>query len=217
MKVTIYPFPASCSRVTMTALEEIGLEYDDRCVNIRKAEQKSPEYLALNPKGKVPSMVVDGTLMTENAAMLAFLDQQFPEAQLLPHTGDPVRDNQGLIDLVWCSGTIHPNVRQVRMPIKLTTGDPAGVREDGLAKFAIECERIAAQIGSDWWYGEVWSIIDTYLYWAYSTAEKCGFPLADYPRLVTHAQRVRARPSFQRVLVREAAMVEKYAIPDVDL
>ena len=217
MQITIYPFPASCSRVTMTALEEIGLDYDERCVNIRKAEQKSPDYLALNPKGKVPSMRVDGTLMTENAAMLAFLDRQFPSARLLPRCGDPVKDNQGLIDLVWCSSTIHPNVRQVRMPVKLTTGDPAGVKEDGMAKFAAECAVMAKRIGSNWWYRDEWSIIDTYLYWAYSTAEKGGFPLANYPELVDHALRVRACPSFQRVLSREAAMVEKYAITDVEL
>lgn len=217
MKIVIHQFPASCSRVTMTALEEIGLDYEERCVNIRIAQQKSADYLAMNPKGKVPTVIVDGTVMTENAAILAFLDARFPQAKLLPRTGDPVIDNRGLIDLIWVASTIHPIVRQVRMPIKLTTGDPSGVKADGMAKMADECDRLAARIGDRWWYGNDWSILDTYLYWAYSTAELGGFSLADYPVLVAHAERVRARPSFQRVLARETAMVEREAIPDVKL
>lgn len=217
MQITLYPFPASCSRVTMVALEEIGVDYATHCVNIRKAEQTSPAYLAINPKGKVPAMAVDGILMTENAAMLWFLHQQFPQAALLPQTDDAVRDHRGLIDLVWVSSTLHPNVRQIRMPVKLTKGDPEAVRADGMAKFAVECDRMEARIGSGWWYGDSWSILDSYLYWAYSTAEKGGFDLAPWPLLQDHAARVRARPAFQRVLAKEQAMVAAHAIEGVEL
>lgn len=217
MDIVLYQFPASCSRVTMTALEEIGIPFEDRCVNIRESEQKSASYVAINPKAKLPAMVVDGTVMTENAAMLAFLDSRFPEARLLPRTGDAVTDHRGLIDLVWVASTLHPIVRQVRMPVKLTQGDPSGVKADGLAKFAEECGKLSTRIGDGWWYGDEWSIVDTYLYWAYSTAQAGGFPLSDYPRLVEHARRVRERPSFQRALAREKAAVERFAIADVRL
>lgn len=217
MDIVIYQYPAACSRVTMTALEEIGLNYEDRCVNISSAQQKSAEYLAMNPKGKVPTVIVDGTVMTENAAILAFLDAQYPQACLLPRSGDAVFDNRGLIDLVWVSSTVHPIVRQVRMPVKWTTGDPSGVKADGMAKFADECAKLSARIGDGWWYGNDWSILDTYVYWAYSTAEKGGFVLSDYPVLTAHGERVRARPSFQRVFAREAAMVEREALLNVVL
>ena len=217
MTIVLYPYPGACSRVTMDALETIGLDYEDRCVNIQKAAQKSADYIALNPKGKVPTMVFEGTTMTENAAMIHFLDQRYPEARLLPKTGDPVVDNRGLIDLVWCSSTIHPIVRQCRMPMKWTKGDPAGVHADGLEKMAQEAAGMAERIGDRWWYGADWSIVDTYVYWAYSTAEKGGFPAANYPSLGAHAARVRARPSFQRVLTREAAMVEQCGITDTIL
>jgi glutathione S-transferase len=80
MQITLYPFPASCSRMTMRALEEIGVDYAIHCANIRKAEQTSPAYLAIDPKGKVPAMAVASIVMTENAAMLWFLHQQFPQA-----------------------------------------------------------------------------------------------------------------------------------------
>ena len=218
MNVVIHQYPGACSRVTMTALEEAGLSFEDHCVNMQTSQQKSPEYLAMNPKGKVPTVIVDDTVMTENAAIIAFLDAQYPQARLLPKTGDPVTDNRGLIDLVWCSSTIHPIVRQVRMPMKWTTSDDtAGIRADGIAKMADECARLSARIGDGWWYGDTWSIVDTYLYWAYSTAEKGGFPLGDFPVLLGHTERVRARPSFQRALAREQAAVERHAIPNMQL
>ena len=217
MSIILFPYPGACSRVTMDALETIGLAYEDRCVDISKGAQKAPDYLALNPKGKVPAMVFEGTTLTENAAMLHFLDQRFPQAGLLPRIGDPLADLRGLIDLVWCSSTIHPIVRQCRMPMKWTKGDPAGVHEDGLEKMAAEAEAMAARIGDGWWYGDAWSIIDTYLYWAYSTAEKGGFAVKNHPVLAGHAERVRARPAFQRVLAREATMVERHAIAGVVL
>jgi glutathione S-transferase len=217
MAITLYHFPAACSRVTMNALEEIGLSYDDVGVNMRTLGQKAPEYLAVNPKGKVPAIGFDGHIMTENAAILWFLHNQHPDAALLPAQGDVLKAHQGLSDLVWCSGTIHPIVRQIRMPAKWTSGDPGGVRADGIEKMTQECVKISARIGQKWWYGPSWSIIDTYLYWAFSTAEKGGFPLDQFPVLVAHAERVRTRPSFVRVVAREQAALDAMGIADIVL
>lgn len=217
MSIILYHFPALCSRVTMNALEEIGLDYEDRTVNTRAGEQNSPDYLAINPRAKIPALVVDGRTLTENAAILHFLHRQHPDARLLPRRDGPVEDLQGLIDLIWCSSTLHPLVRQVRRPDKLTSGDPAAVRADGIAKFGKECARIADRIGSAWWYGETWSIIDTYLYWAYSTAKLGEFPLDEFPLLLSHAERVRARPSFQRAKAREQAALDRLGVTDIEL
>ena len=217
MDVVIHQFPGACSRVTMTALEEVGLAFEDRCVDLRSGQQKSPEYLALNPKGKAPTVIIDGVVLTENAAIVAFLDAQFPEKRLLPKTGDPLVDIRGLIDLVWCSSTIHPIVRQIRNPQRWSTGATEGIKDDGMAKMADECAKMSQRIGNGWWYGAEWSILDTYVYWAYSTAEIGGFPLDRYPVLVAHGERVRARPSFQRALAREAAAVERHALADIRL
>jgi glutathione S-transferase len=206
---TIFMYPGACSRVTMTALEEIGADYEARTVDLGADVQHGADYLAINRKGKVPMLVMDGKSLTENAAILAFLDRSHPEAALLPRSDDPIEQARGLSDLIWCSSTLHPEVRQVRAPFKWTVGDPEDVRADGLKKFAKDCVYISERVGTDgWWYGQTWSIVDTYIYWAYSTAEKGGFPVKDYPNLTAHAERVRARPSFQRALARELAAVE---------
>lgn len=213
MHITLHHFPGACSRVTMNALEEIGVVYDDVGVNMRAHGQKSPEYLAVNPKGKVPAIVFDGRVMTENAAILWHLHRQYPDAGLLPHSSDPLTEHQALADLVWCSGTIHPIVRQIRMPIRYTSGDAEGVKADGIEKFSEECARMSERIGTGWWYGIDWSIIDTYLYWAYSTAHSGGFALDRFPALLDHAERVRTRPAFERVMAREQAALERMGIP----
>lgn len=221
MKLSIYMYPTACSRVTMTALEEIGLDYEICPINLHSGAQKSADYLSVNRKGKVPALLVDGKLMTENAAILHFLDRLHPEAALLPHSDDPVEDNRGLADMIWCASALHPMVRQIRNPARFTQGETDGIKADGKEKFAVECAYMATRFADGaWWYGERWSIVDTYLYWTYSTAGKGNdFPVANYPNLVTHASRVRARPSFQRALAKELQVVasEKIDMNPADL
>ncbi len=208
-ELIVYMSPGTCSCVTMAALEEIGVPYEDRLISTRAGAQNSAEYLAVNRKGKVPALSVDGRILTENPAILAYLDEQYSEAGLLPRGDDPLVRAQGLSDMAWCSSTLHIGVRQIRNPLRLATRDPDGVHEDGLKKLAKECEYIAGRVGDGWWYGPTWSIVDTYVYWAYSTAAVGGFPVDDYPVLTGHAERVMARPGFQRMLARERAATER--------
>ncbi len=216
--IILFHFPSSCSRVTMNALEEIGADFEARTINLREGLQISDEYLAINPKGKVPALSFDGTIITENPAIIAFLHSQYPDAGLLPEGDSPAGTAQGLSDLIWCASTLHPTVRQIRAPTKLTQGDPAGVREDGGIKFAKECKRINERLAAtEWWYGDGWSILDVYISWACNMAAKGNaFPLDEYPAIRAHAERVRGRPSFQRALQREEAAVLQHdiAMPD---
>ena len=209
--LTLFMFPGACSRVTMSALEEVGLVYDDRLINTRTGEQNSPAYLAVNAKGKVPTLRVGERIMTENAAILWFLHSQHADARLLPSGTDEVTGNQGLIDLVWCSSTLHPMVRQIRNPARMTKGETAGVRDDGIDKFARECRLFTERVsGGRWWYGADWSVVDVYILWLCGAAEKGGFPLHDYPDLIDHAARVRNRPCVARAFDREAAAAARH-------
>lgn len=208
MEITLYQFPAACSRVTMNALEEVGCDYSDVLVNMKAMAQTKPDYLAINPKGKVPTLVIDDEILTENAAIIWTLHCLRPEGGLFPPTQGPLEDHQYRADLAWCSGTMHPTVRQIRMPMKWTTGETDGVRAHGIETFLGDCERISQRLAGGWWYGTSWSIIDTYVYWGYSTAAKGGFPLDRFPALADHAARVRARPSFRRVIAREQALLD---------
>jgi glutathione S-transferase len=190
----------------MCALEETGLDYEDHAVNVFKGEQKSPEYLKIHPGGKVPALAVDGRVLIENASILMFLDGLAPDANLLPKTADPVEQARCRSDLVWCSATVHPIMRQVRMPVRFTDGDPSGVQEKGHEYLHEVLRQVDERVANgSWWYGENWSIVDVYLFWLTTTAASAGFPLDDYSNVRDLLQRVQERPSFQRMLVREEA------------
>jgi glutathione S-transferase len=207
MTITLYHTPGACSRVTMNALEEIGLDYDDQAIDLAQNQQKSPEYLAVNPKGCVPALRVGDRLLTENAAILYFLHTTHPEAALLP-PDSAIGLNEGLEDLVWCGSTLHPIMRQVRAPQRYTAVNLDGVRATGTALMTPILGAIAARLDAGrWWYGASWSIVDVYLYWLYSTVAGAGLDLSPWPALAEHGGRVRARPSFQRAPAREQAAV----------
>ncbi|MBN4075894.1 MAG: glutathione S-transferase [SAR86 cluster bacterium] len=212
-ELTLFYSPGACARVTLNALEELGLEFEAEVVNLGKGGQRTPDYLAINPKGKVPALKIGGQVLTENAAILYFLHTQHPESGLLPLRDDPVEYAQGLSDLVWCGGTLHPLIRQIMRPDHYTVGDTSGVNESGHIGFTKVIGQLEQHFSSNhWWYGDTWSIVDVYLYWVYSTAQAGGFSLDDYPAVNAHTKRVRARPSFQRALARELAAVESEGI-----
>ena len=109
-ELTLYFAPDSCSRVPLIALEEIGCPYDLHVVAFARGEHRSPGFLALNPKGKVPTLVVDGRPLSENVAILGWLATRFPEAALLPPSDDPWDRAQVTADLAFCASGLHPMV-----------------------------------------------------------------------------------------------------------
>ncbi|MEM8842736.1 MAG: glutathione S-transferase family protein [Pseudomonadota bacterium] len=213
-ELKLYFFPRACSGVTMTALEMAGLDYGSEVVNIMKGEQKSPEYLRIHRSGKVPALVVDGVPVTENASILTMLDAMAPDAGILPKTDNPLEKAQQRSDLVWCSSTIHPMVRQIRMPMRFTTEAPfEGIKADGIAKFADVLSEIEERVADGkWFYGDQFSIVDVYLRWLALTAASAGFPLSDFPNTAAYVQRVSQQPAAQRAIAKEAAAVEEAGI-----
>ncbi|MCK5746787.1 MULTISPECIES: glutathione S-transferase family protein [Hyphomicrobiales] len=210
-EITIFAYPGACSRVTISALEEIGTEFDVRWIDISNKKQYDSDYLSLNRKAKVPTLIVDGTPLTENAAILNYLHLAYPDAQILPASSSVFESARYVSDLAWCSGMLHPMVRQIRNPQKWTHGaELEGIRNDGIEKLSKECSFINDRLSkSEWWYGADWSILDVYIYWVYSTAAKGEFSLSEFPALAEHAKKVRARPSFERTLAREIAAIER--------
>lgn len=90
-KVTLYYAPQSRSTAALTLLEELGVPYDLKVLNLRTGEQRQPAYLAINPMGKVPAIVHQGQVITEQVAIYIYLSDLFPEAKLAVPVGDPLR------------------------------------------------------------------------------------------------------------------------------
>ena len=89
--VTLFHSPQSRSAGALILLEELGADYELHVLNLKKGEQRRADYLAINPMGKVPAIVHDGALVTEQGAVYAYLADLYPEAGLTPAIGDPLR------------------------------------------------------------------------------------------------------------------------------
>ncbi|MFK7828717.1 MAG: glutathione S-transferase family protein [Congregibacter sp.] len=203
--IALYAAPGTCARVTCIALEEIGLPFDYCPVVFMKGEHKSPEYKRLNPKGKVPCLVIDGEALTENVAILSHLNQRFPEARLLPATTSDLENARQLADLCFCASTLHPIVTRIRMPHFFASPDAArSVFDAGCAAMREFFQLIEDHLASQaWWYGNSWSVMDAYLYWVFWRVDGAGFPTQDYPYFCVHAKRMEQRAAVQRAIARE--------------
>lgn len=213
-RLTLYHCPGACSRVSLNAFEEAGLVYEDHAINVFSGEQHSDTYRHINPHGKVPALMVDDQLITENAAILMYAHTSGSGDGLFPASETAVERSRHYSDLIWCSSTLHPAVRQVRMPMRFTTGDVSGVIDRGKEYLGPWLSELEQHFGNQpYWYGESWSIIDVYLYWCYTTAAGSGvFNLEHYPAVQAHSEKVRARPSYGRALKRELDAMDRFGI-----
>ena len=107
MDLTLCYAPMACSLVAYVNLTEAGAPFAVRTVNTGAREQKSAEYLAVNPKGKVPVLLVDGYPLTENVAIQQFIARSFPAAKLLPAGLDEFK---AISLMSWFTSTIHPHL-----------------------------------------------------------------------------------------------------------
>lgn len=207
----LYHYPLrACSSVTVNAMMEVGLEFDDRVIDIRSGEQNGASYKKIHPFGKVPALSVDGTVIIENVAILLYIDAVKPGI-LFPAAKSPLDRAAINADLVWCTATMHPAVRRVRMPMRYTDGDTSGVRTKGLQEITKILDAVEERLGGDrWWYGDRWSIIDVYVNWGIMTAASTDLlSLQSYPAIRSHIQRVRERPSFRAAQARQTAAKER--------
>jgi glutathione S-transferase len=175
------------------ALHEIGVDFERRLVSLAKAEQHNPEYLAVNPEAKVPTLLIDDRPLTEVAAILYYLAKRFPDARLWP-IGGLEAEAQAISWMSFIASTIHP-ARRI---------GPERWRE----VFGIAERRLA---GSEWTVGR-YSIADIHLfrlYWRFVNSLKPN--LGDYPGLSAHYERMMARPAVRQTLEIESAI--GYALP----
>ncbi|MEJ2128496.1 MAG: glutathione S-transferase family protein [Woeseiaceae bacterium] len=208
--VELHMAPGTCARVSCIALEETGEDFETVVVRFMKGEHKSPGFKKLNPKGKVPTLVFDGEPLTENVAIITFLNQRYPDARLMPEPKDELDALRQLADLCFCSTTLHPIVTRIRMSSFIAGPDCANTVWSAACDAMVEYfELIERRLANqDWWYGDSWSAMDAYLYWVFWRVEGAEFDVAPFPRYSDHARRMESRPAVQRALAREAEAVK---------
>src|SRR3954464_12684406 len=185
--LTLYLAPGSSSMAVHIALHEIGAPFEARPMSFKSQDMRAPEFLILNPEGKVPVLVVDGRPLTEVAAILFYLAKRFPDAKLLPRD-DPEAEAQALSWMSFIASTLHP------------------ARQRGL-EYATKVYGIAdRRLGDGWALGR-YSIADIHLFRLYWRLANSLHPAPEtFPNLSAHYQRMMARPAVKVTCEVEAAI-----------
>lgn len=214
--IQLYFAPGACSFVPHVGLEIIkaatGEDFEPKLVKLHKDEQNAPEYLALNPNGQVPTLVVDGQPLTQIVAICDYLDRRYPAVGLLPP--DPWARAQALSQLAWMNNTAHPTFTHVFMPYKFAAGEAAreDVKATALKSFRGYLERVQqwTERASPYWLGERLTFHDAYAFTLLRWGAFGGIDPAGYPRLYTYVKRVAEAPPMAAAIERERIKLDMY-------
>jgi glutathione S-transferase len=205
--LTLYYAQQTCSLASHIALIDAGADYSLKRLDFRKEEQRQPEYLAVNPKGRVPALAAGRGILTETPAMLAFIAQSFPRAHLAP-LDDPFAFAEVQAFNSYLCSTVHV-AHAHRMRGYRWADDPAAfeamkrkVPESVGACFDL-VER--TMFKGPWVMGDAYTICDAYLFTIAQWLEGDGVDPSRFPGVLDHRQRMAERTAVQRAIAEEAA------------
>lgn len=204
---TLYYAPGACSLAAHIALEETGAPFETVRLDLGRGDQRAPEYLSVNERGRVPALYEDGWVLTEVSAILRHLARAHPDARLMPD--DPRRAAEADEWLGWLATAHHVAYAQVRRPERFS-GDEAAhdaIRARGADTFGDLCTMTEVRLSNGGWaLGERYSVVDPYLlvFWLWGRGPALGFDMPGlFPAWTAHARAMAARPAVQAVFARE--------------
>jgi glutathione S-transferase len=201
----LYYAPGTCARASHIALQDAGADYMVERVDFKSNQQNSPQYLAINAKGRVPALVTERGILTETPAMLAFIAQSFPQSHLAP-LDDAFAFAQVQAFNSYLCATVHVAHAHRMRGARWATEE---------SSFADMKRRVPQTVGAcfalierdmlkgPWVMGEHYTICDPYLYTIAGWLEGDGVDLAVLPKVVDHRKRMSERPAVKKVLAEE--------------
>lgn len=202
----LYFAPGACSRVPLVMLEKSETAFETELVVFMRGDHRAPDFLALNPSGKIPVLKVGADAIAQNPAILLWLDKRLGKANILPKTGNDLETSQLLSRLLAFSSDLHPLVTRIRMPQFFCDMEdaPARVSQIGRDAMGRQLANYEAKLaGQDWLSGDEWSALDAYLHWVWFRITGAGFDPKPFPAISSHYQRTLEVPAFQRAIARE--------------
>jgi glutathione S-transferase len=186
--LTLYFAPGSSSMAAHIALNEVGAAFEKKPMSFAKKDMQSPAYLAINPEGKVPTLIIDGRPLTEVAGILYYLARKYPEAGLLP-ASDPETEARAISWMSFIASTLHPARRQ---------GVEHTKKVYGIAD---------ARLGENEWVLGRYSIVDIHLFRLHWRLTKAlDLPAGAFPNLAAHHERMMLRPAVIKTCETESAI-----------
>jgi glutathione S-transferase len=187
-ELALYFAPGASSMAVHIALHEIGVPFEGRPMSFHKGDMRAPAFRAINPDGKVPTLLVDGRPLTEVAGCLFYLAKRFPEAKLLPKD-DIDAEAEAVSWMSFIASTLHPARRQGVDHVK---------RVWTVAELRLG--------GRDWTLGS-YCIADIHLFrlW-WRIVNSLNPARGDFPGLFAHHDRMMLRPAVKKTIEVEAAI-----------
>jgi glutathione S-transferase len=206
--IQLYFAEGSCAFASIVALEEAGVHFVARKLDMKANEQRSAEYLAINPGGRVPTLIADGRVITETIALLTYVAYRFPDAGLLP-LDHPGRLARAYELMSWFASSLHVTIAQIWRPTRFTQDATviAALRAEGPAILLEGYREIERLMEGPWLLGETFSVLDPYAVVFWRWGERLGFEMHRFPAWAAHKARVMARPAAERAVAIERGLV----------
>ncbi|HSN19977.1 MAG TPA: glutathione S-transferase family protein [Usitatibacter sp.] len=209
MKIKLYYAPGACSLASHIALEEVGIAYETQRLNLAEGDQRKPEYLAINPRGRVPSLVVGGKVLTENLGVMAYVAGGFGQGRIWPK--DTWQQAKCLSTMAWLSNTVHPTYAHIIRTQRYV--DEPAAQEAVKAKAKSNYQDCLQEIdrlldGRRWSIGERYSVVDGYLLVFYRWGNRAGFPVKSLPNYSRVMNEVMARAAVKKVMADEGITLD---------
>jgi glutathione S-transferase len=209
MSLILMYAPVSCALVPYVALIEAGAAFEVHAIDHTRGAHLREEFLALNPKGKLPVLLIDGSPLTENVAIQLWIARQYPQACLLP---PGAQEFQAIELLSWFASGIHPHLTPHNRPQRYCDlpGSEASVKRLASALLLQDFEICERRLAGRTWFFEGFTTVDVYFYWCFRRAVLFGLELSRFEECMRHFERMQQRASVQRVLAFEHQVQEDF-------
>ena len=194
--------PGTCALASHIALADAGVEYELVLLDFANDEQRKREYLAINPKGRVPALITDQGVLTETPAILAYIAQTLPNARLAPLNDAFAFARVQAFNSYLCS-TVHVAHAHRRRGTRWAD-DPAAIKamRDKVPETVGACFELIERemFAGPWVMGEAYTICDPYLFTLTQWLEGDEVDVTRFPKVNDHFNRMSARPSVIKAL-----------------
>lgn len=208
----LFYYPRNASWAPHMVLEEMGVAYERVLVDRKVQAQKSPEYLALNPTGRIPTLIHEGTVVFESAAICLYLCDQNPESGLAPNLGDPLRA-KFYQWLFYLNSTLQPELMVYFYPARHTTATHASreISEAQEARVTDMFRLLDLELeGRDFLVGNSFTVCDCFLFMLSHWASGFKTPPLSFPNLGRYLRDLAKRRSVIRVCEIEGTSLDAY-------
>lgn len=203
MNLTLYYAPVACSLVPYVTLTEAGADFDVKVISLAKKEQMNTEFAAINPKRKVPCLVVDGQPLTENVAIQVWIAGQFPATRLLPENN--WERVHAISHLSWCASGFHPHMTRIFKPTAFCSvaDTENNVREIATDKLMENFHMANDVLANREFFFDHFTAADAYFFWCYRRSTLFDLDMSSVPHCQAHFENMLTRDSVKRVLAFE--------------